>query len=748
MLVISVATSVAAVLFVRFDIFGMAGAEVQAYDDGLTTMTRWRNKTVRSDKVILVALDNKTLQGIAANKSYALNFGRWPYSRNLWARVLQHLDAEGARAIVLDYVIDERHPDPSGDLAMGQVIAGLRAPVIAGFALDASSAVKKLPAVKATNRLRSLANASAKTASQPAVPKDDADETFPDSDDSGANKASSAADKRADDADESFPGGDGSEKTAGAESSDGYPTVTPAQVAQALAFPVSSGQLAIPRLLYENKHALNPQPPIAPLIDAVSGFGLVAMEEDDDGKIRRTRFAGTDGQNSYVSLAVATVADIYRAERVTIEPGRLRIGAHSVRINDDGTAEINYGGDLFERFASASMIDVLDDWAYMQERKTLSAAQLKAQGKSRRLPADFFKNKVVVLGGTATSVGDVKATPFSSNSPGVVKHAAEIQNLLDDQFIVRAPFWVSVLITFLIAFFSVAIIIILQNLVLEVLFPIALFFGFIVVTGWFLVEDQLHVLSAMPSWAASSASIFGALYNHFFASEYRQRLRRAFERSMEPVLCDQLVEQKKRRLPRLEGEFREATVLYTDIARFGQVAAQFNSDPTGLAEFLNKYHTRVTAVVMRHGGYIERYRVDTAVCLFGAPMAHTDHAVRACKAALAILSEVELLRGELPEEQTHWIDTRIGINSGQMFLGNFGSDQHPQYGAAGDQARRADLIERLNDKYHTRILVGQRTAELAGDRIILRQIDIASVMPDQPAEMLHEVTGEKGVATF
>ena len=138
-LVISVSATVAAAVCQHFDIFQMMEAEIDAYDEGLEDMTEWLGSPKKSDDIVILAIDDTTIQGVSKNASYARNFGNWPWSRNVWARVFEHLDREGARAIIFDAMIDERHTDPTGDLAMGAIVRQIATPYYMGFSLNASS---------------------------------------------------------------------------------------------------------------------------------------------------------------------------------------------------------------------------------------------------------------------------------------------------------------------------------------------------------------------------------------------------------------------------------------------------------------------------------------------------------------------------------------------------------------------------------------------------------------------------------
>ncbi|MFY0577751.1 CHASE2 domain-containing protein [Cystobacter fuscus] len=126
-------------------------AELATYDQGLTFFTRGH---ARSRDVLIVGIDDRTLQGIRDNARYVRNYGVYPYSRNLWARVFEHLMDEGARAIVFDGVMDERGTDESNDLALVQVLEERGIPLTLGFSVNVGQ--PPLPRVEPVNRFPGL----------------------------------------------------------------------------------------------------------------------------------------------------------------------------------------------------------------------------------------------------------------------------------------------------------------------------------------------------------------------------------------------------------------------------------------------------------------------------------------------------------------------------------------------------------------------------------------------------------------
>nr|WP_228530793.1 MULTISPECIES: adenylate/guanylate cyclase domain-containing protein [Myxococcaceae] len=682
----------------------LQAAERSTYDQGLTTFTGGRP---RSSQLVVVAIDQTSVGLIRANPTYALNFGSYPWSRTLWARVLEQLHREGARAVVFDAVMDERSTDPSSDLALAQTLRDTGLPFYLGFSADADAPA--LPHVDAVNGL---------PATRGAAP--------------GAQQAALSAGVAAPPA--QAASGDGAEDFEEAPAEALAPAADPLAAARALAFPVRVEGRTLPLLDYAlgggQRAARHPTPPISPLLDAVAGFGLVETEADPDARVRRTRFAYTDGVNSYVTLPVAVAADLFGAKALELTPGRMRLGAREWAVDADGSAELDYGGRLEERAPVVPLVSVLDAWALGQE------------GKPTGLAPGLFRDKVVVIGGFAVGLGDVKATPFAPDAPGVSKHVAVLDNLLGDGFITLAPAWVSLLLALGVALVSATLLTVVRSTLLEIAWPLALFFGFFLLTGLTLRLTHLHVLGALPTLSGELASIAAVAFNHLFANRERDRMRTMFSRYLARSVVDQLVEQKE--LPRLTGESLEVSAFFSDIRGFSTFSERFKDDPAALVRILNTYLTRVTDALLAHGACLDKYIGDAVVCLFGAPLRQPDHALRACRGALAVRDAVERLREEFRRDGLPDVYTRIGVNTAVMFVGNIGSEQLFDYTAIGDGMNLAARLEAANKAYGSSILIGPETYAQAKEHIEARELDRVRVAGKTEAVSVYELLALRG----
>jgi adenylate cyclase len=667
------------------------------YDSAVTTFTHRPNRLyptqVQSPHIVVVAIDQSSIDGIRNNPSYARNYGTYPWTRSLWARVAEELAAGGAKAVMFDAVMDERYTDASADLAFTGVLADTGLPFYLGVSTHPSAA--PLPRAEPAP-----ARPAAVKIPEP-IPADP-------------------------------PGQE--EEFEEVEEEQAQPPTDPMEAARALVFPVKTDGRQLPLLEAEPTPGLRQRyyvvPPIGTLLREVDGFGLVEVEPDPDGRMRRTRFAYTDGVNSYVTLPVAVVADLFEARELEFSGGKMRLGSRTFEVNPDGSAELDYGGTLHERFRIVPLVAVLDAWVN------------RSKGKPTGLSPDLFSGKIVVIGGTAVGLGDSKATPFAASTPGVSKQLAVLENFLDGRFITEAPFWVSVLFALALSLLSAVVLMTLRWPILELAWFLTIIPLVFLVMGFSLAAERVHILAALPMVSGLLSSMGAVASNHLFANREAAFIRQAFSRYMEPRLIEQMIEEKQ--LPRLDGEQREVTAFFSDIRGFSTFSERFKNDPHALVRVLNMYLTRVSSALLREGGCLDKYIGDAVVCLFGAPFNHPDHAVRACRGALAARDEVDRLRAEFRLQGLPDVYTRIGLNSAKLFVGNFGSEQLFDYTAIGDGMNLAARLEGANKAYGSLIMIGPTTYQLARGHIEVRELDWVRVAGKTEAVTVYELLALKG----
>jgi adenylate cyclase len=187
---------------------------------------------------------------------------------------------------------------------------------------------------------------------------------------------------------------------------------------------------------------------------------------------------------------------------------------------------------------------------------------------------------------------------------------------------------------------------------------------------------------------------------------------------------------------RLGGAVRPMSVMFVDLAGFTGLSERLGD---GIIPLLSRYFDAVSIQVQAHNGTIDKFIGDAVMAFWGAPAPNPDHAVDCCRAALACQRAVR--ESGLTDDRGRAINIRIGINSGDMLVGNIGSEVRLNYTVIGDAVNIASRLEGTNKIYGSQIIIGPETRRLAGDRIIVRELDRLAVYGRAGGLQIHELLG-------
>jgi adenylate cyclase len=224
------------------------------------------------------------------------------------------------------------------------------------------------------------------------------------------------------------------------------------------------------------------------------------------------------------------------------------------------------------------------------------------------------------------------------------------------------------------------------------------------------------------------------------ASEREKRfIRQAFSTYLSPNIVAELIADPSKL--NLGGEKRAMTALFTDLRSFSTISE--NMDPTHLVQILNKYLTIMSNILMGNQGTIDKYIGDAIVAFFGAPIYHKDHAKLACMSALSMKWAEEELNSIILSEGlcSTPLFTRIGINTGEMVVGNMGSEKKMNYTVMGSAVNLAARIEGVNKFYETGIIISEFTKNQIDDSFLCRQLDRVRVSGLNTPILLYELVG-------
>lgn len=324
--------------------------------------------------------------------------------------------------------------------------------------------------------------------------------------------------------------------------------------------------------------------------------------------------------------------------------------------------------------------------------------------KALRDPKEF-RDKIIIIGTTATGLHDIRATPLSSLAPAVEILATALDNLKNHGYMRPSPAYLPFLLAlFLIAALLAAFLARRNTLAIGA----ALLPASVLLLGveYAALSRQILLPVFMPIFLAWSFYFAAALAEYLRERRAREQTVQIFNRFLDPRVVKNLVDQGTT-TENISGQACEITVLFSDIRGFTTLSE--TRSPAEIVALLNRYFSMQVAVIFRHGGTLDKFIGDAIMAFWGAPGEDADHARHAIEAALEMAEQLEKFKRHMGELGAGF-DVGIGIHSGPAVVGFVGSDQRQDYTAIGDTVNLASRIEG-ETKGVSRILVSAETME-------------------------------------
>lgn len=352
---------------------------------------------------------------------------------------------------------------------------------------------------------------------------------------------------------------------------------------------------------------------------------------------------------------------------------------------------------------------------------------------------DFLKDRTLLFGATALGIGDIRNTPVQVAMPGPETHLNAFSNLVDRNYI----------LDFKNSEFVVPLLTVLLGLASTVLWTwgSTLFSPFILIavfTFYYLIDYQLFLKTQImtttwPIYGVTFLSFIGILlYKYFTEEQSKKQIKRAFSKYVSPAVVDELLKNEKNLA--LGGKKQRLSVMFSDLRGFTTFSEKL--DPQELSAFLNIYFTKMTAEVFNAQGTLDKFIGDAVMAFFGAPLNFKNHAELACRCALKSLDRLADLNKDFQKKDFPLLDMGIGINTGDMSVGNMGSDTLQNYTVLGDSVNLASRLEGLNKDYGTKIIIGPETAQEVQTQFIIRELDFVRVKGKKEALPIYELISE------
>ena len=457
------------------------------------------------------------------------------------------------------------------------------------------------------------------------------------------------------------------------------------------------------------------------LMNAANSAGFVSFLPDQDGVIRSVPLVQSYNEYVFPPLSLQLLKEATKLNSlVRMESNRVsevKLGDRPFPINAQGDFLINFYGPG-NTFKQVSAADVLSGEA--------GAAELEG--------------KIVIVGATAAATHDLHTTPYGPLFPGVEVHATITENFLQGDFLQR-PAWVPMLDLAMIV--GTGLLLGVISLYFRA-YGMAILLG-VGIGGYLLVDFYLFTQKGW--WIHTVYPVLSQLWVYFsitlyrFAFEEKERrfIKSAFSQYLAPAVVDRLVENPQ--LLKLGGERKVLTAFFSDVAGFSSIAEQLKAEE--LVDLLNVYLTDMAQIIMRYEGTVDKYEGDAIIAFFGAPIDFKDHATRTCFAAIDMQKRLAELREQWKRDGKHELFMRIGINTGQVVVGNMGSVDRMDYTMMGDSVNLAARLEGVNKQYQTYTMISEFTYEMAKDDIEARELDSIRVVGKKEPIKIYELLGRK-----
>lgn len=331
------------------------------------------------------------------------------------------------------------------------------------------------------------------------------------------------------------------------------------------------------------------------------------------------------------------------------------------------------------------------------------------KGKQPLISPQVFEDKIVLVGANAKTVAigleDAKPTPMLEKHPGVDIQATNLDNILNNEFMVRTTLFQNLLIylilfaiTFLairyfslfasfgiialtiVSYIAICIICFRFNLIIAVITPIAL---------------QLITMTMAYS------------YRFILEGQNKEKIKHAMGKYISQDVMQDVV--KNIDGVKLGGKRANVTVLFADIRGFTSMSEKLTAEEVSV--ILNDYFTEIEPIISKYNGVINKFIGDAVLAIFGEPIQDKNHAINAVKCAEEMLLKVEQLQKKWLSEGKPKLEIGVGINTGEAFVGNIGSEKRLEYTVIGDVVNLASRIESYNKVYKTNFLISATTYE-------------------------------------
>ncbi|MGD2030783.1 MAG: adenylate/guanylate cyclase domain-containing protein, partial [Desulfobacterales bacterium] len=393
----------------------------------------------------------------------------------------------------------------------------------------------------------------------------------------------------------------------------------------------------------------------------------------------------------------------------------------------------------YGRQSICQFIDCVPFYAVIQSATAVQS------GVTPPLLPKIFKDKFVIIGVTAAGLMDLKSTPVSDIQPGMEIWATILLNLIGNDFVKHSGLSLNLFRVMIVSFVVFLIITRLPGIASHVLvLLVTVLVGVETFCAWRWYRLALSFTMPISSVIVSYLTHTSLCY--FIEGQAKRKISKAMARYLHPDLVQQIARDPEQ--VKMGGQEVQATVMFSDIYNFTTISENFS--PHELVAHLNSYFSDISSFILDHNGMLDKYTGDGIMAIFGAPLPRDDHALLACRAALAhknFSSQLSTENQLSVADQFHR-RTRLGIHSGNIVAGNIGSSRRMDYTAIGDTVNLSARLEGVNKIYKTRVILSEASFKMIKNEFLCRELDFLRVKGKKTPTRIYELIANREIADY
>ncbi len=459
--------------------------------------------------------------------------------------------------------------------------------------------------------------------------------------------------------------------------------------------------------------------------NALSGGFFDSPLIDSDGVFRRAPLLQQYRGDLYPTLALALTLAALEAppvgfrfagnQRRGIDLEAFRLGDRDIAVNEQAAVFIPFRGPQ-ESFRFIPARDIVN----------------------RSAPSEWLADRIVLVGASAAGLLDLRSTPVGQRYIGVEVHANLVAGLLDSS-IRRQPAWSNGLEVTLLLLIGALVALLLPKLSPQSSLVLVAAILLITMAGNFWLWTSFNLVIPVASLLGYTlvAGLLQITYGFFVEQRNKRHLSQIFGQYIPPKLVEEIDASGEK--VSLEGETRVMSVLFSDVRGFTTISEGLEARE--LTQMMNEFLTPFTRVIQENRGTIDKYMGDCVMAFWGAPLPDADHAQHALRAAFGMVRSVHLLDEAFAAKGWPAIRVGVGIATGEMNVGNMGSEFRIAYTVMGDTVNLGSRLEGLTKQYGVDIIVSAGTVAQIPD-FTFRELDLVRVKGKLEPVAIFEPVGE------